>query len=212
MTHQATLAHIEAAQARIDGLAMNVNFADLLAEKAEALGDKTGVHFFQSDEKLSYRELDEKTDKLADALMKMGVRKGSHVALVTPNSSGFVLSWFAIAKLGAVMVPINPTYTARELTYVLSDSDASFLVYEPMFEAVLEAVASILKAEGIKPSPTAVFAASLSSLERTDTEASPETSAAMLTVLGVALEHAPTGPVLSRRFSNRRLYSRYGGL
>ena len=64
--------------------------------------------------------------------------------------------------------------------------------------AVLEAVASILKAEGIKPSPTAVFAASLSSLERTDTEASPETSAAMLTVLGVALEHAPTGPVLSR--------------
>jgi ribosomal RNA-processing protein 12 len=64
--------------------------------------------------------------------------------------------------------------------------------------AVLEAVASILKAEGIKPSPTAVFAASLSSLERTDTEANPETSAAMLTVLGVALEHAPTGPVLSR--------------
>ena len=64
--------------------------------------------------------------------------------------------------------------------------------------AVLEAVADILRQEGIKPSPTAVFAASLSSLERANTEASPETSAAMLTVLGVALEHAPTGPVLSR--------------
>ena len=64
--------------------------------------------------------------------------------------------------------------------------------------AVLEAVADILRQEGIKPSPTAVFAASLSSLERANTEASPEMSAAMLTVLGVALEHAPTGPVLSR--------------
>ena len=114
MTHPATLAHMAEAQTRIDGLSMNANFAELLAEKATALGDKTGVHFFQSDEKLSYREIDEKSDKLADALMKMGVRKGSHVALVTPNSSGFVLSWFAIAKIGAVMVPVNPTYTVRE--------------------------------------------------------------------------------------------------
>jgi acyl-CoA synthetase (AMP-forming)/AMP-acid ligase II len=141
MTHPATLAHMAEAQTRIDGLSMNANFAELLAEKATALGDKTGVHFFQSDEKLSYREIDEKSDKLADALMKMGVRKGSHVALVTPNSSGFVLSWFAIAKIGAVMVPVNPTYTVRELVYVLSDSDATFLVYDPMFEAVGEAAA-----------------------------------------------------------------------
>ena len=155
MTHQATVAHIEAAQARIDGLAMNVNFADLLAEKAEALGDKTGVHFFQSDEKLSYRELDEKTDKLADALVKMGVRKGSHVALVTPNSSGFVLSWFAIAKIGAVMVPVNPAYTVRELVYVLSDSDATFLVYDPVFEAVVQAVAD--DSVGIEPERMIAF-------------------------------------------------------
>ena len=141
MTHEATLAHIEAAQARIEGLSMNKNFAELLAEKSGELGDKTAVHFFQSEEELSYREINEKTDKLADALMKMGVRKGSHVALVTPNSSGFVLSWFAIAKIGAVMVPVNPTYTVRELVYVLSDSDATFLIYDPMFEAVVEAVA-----------------------------------------------------------------------
>jgi acyl-CoA synthetase (AMP-forming)/AMP-acid ligase II len=141
MTHEATLAHIAAAEARIEGLSINANFAELLSEKAAALGDKTAVHFFQIEEKLSYAEIDEKTDRLADAFLRMGVRKGSHVALVTPNSPGFVLSWFAIAKLGAVMVPINPTYTARELTYVLSDSDASFLVYDPMFEAVLEAVA-----------------------------------------------------------------------
>ncbi len=141
MTHEASLKHIAAAQARIDALSMNANFAELLAEKAAALGDKIAVDFFQTDEKISYADLHEQTDKLADALMRMGVRKGTHVALVTPNSSGFVLSWFAIAKIGAVMVPVNPSYTVRELIYVLSDSDASFLVYDPMFAAVVEAVA-----------------------------------------------------------------------
>jgi ribosomal RNA-processing protein 12 len=66
--------------------------------------------------------------------------------------------------------------------------------------AVLEAVAEILRQEHIPPSPTAVFAAVMSSLERAagDAGASPEASGAMLTVLGVALEHAPTAPVLSK--------------
>lgn len=141
MTHEATLKHIAAAQARIDGLSLNANFAEMLAEKAEALGEKIAVDFFQSGERISYADLNENTDKLADALMRMGVRKGTHVALVTPNSAGFVLSWFAIAKIGAVMVPVNPSYTVRELIYVLSDSDASFVIYDASFEAVVEAVA-----------------------------------------------------------------------
>ena len=140
MSHADTLAHIEKAKSLIDGLDINANFADLLREKAASNGDAPAIHFFQSDEKLSYAEIDEKTDRLADALMHMGVRKGTHVALVTPNSSGFVLSWFAIAKIGAVMVPVNPTYTVREMTYVLADSDASYVIYDPMFGAVAEAV------------------------------------------------------------------------
>ena len=140
MSHANTLAHIEKAKSLIAGLNMNANFADLLREKAAANGNALAIHFFQSDEKLSYREIDGTTDRLADALMQMGVRKGTHVALVTPNSSGFVLSWFALAKIGAVMVPVNPSYTVREMTYVLADSDASYVIYDPMFNAVTEAV------------------------------------------------------------------------
>ena len=64
--------------------------------------------------------------------------------------------------------------------------------------AVLEAVAELLREEGIAPSPTAVFAATMSSLERADAASSPEQTSAMLTVLGAALEHAPTAPILSR--------------
>ena len=64
--------------------------------------------------------------------------------------------------------------------------------------AVLEAVADILQQEGIAPSPTAVFAATMSSLERADAAMPAEQTGAMLTVLATALEHAPPAPVLSR--------------
>ena len=64
--------------------------------------------------------------------------------------------------------------------------------------AVLEAVADILQQEGIAPSPTAVFAATMSSLERADASIPAEQTGAMLTVLATALEHAPPAPVLSR--------------
>lgn len=140
MSHVKTLAHVKQAEERIKALALNGNFAELLSEKAATNGDAIAVHFFQSDEKLSYADLDKQSDRLADALMQMGVRKGTHIALVTPNSSGFVLSWFAIAKIGAVMVPVNPTYTVREMTYVLADSDASYVIYDPVFDVVAEAV------------------------------------------------------------------------
>jgi ribosomal RNA-processing protein 12 len=64
--------------------------------------------------------------------------------------------------------------------------------------AVLEAVADILQQEGIAPSPTAVFAATMSSLERADASIPAEQTGAMLTVLATALEHAPPAAVLSR--------------
>ena len=64
--------------------------------------------------------------------------------------------------------------------------------------AVLEAVADILQQEGIAPSPTAVFVAVMSSMERADDSTSAEQTVAMLTVLATALEHAPPAPVLSR--------------
>ena len=63
---------------------------------------------------------------------------------------------------------------------------------------VAEAIAEILRQENIAPSPTAVFAAVMSSLERAETSASPEVSTAMLVVLATALEHAPAGPVLTK--------------
>ncbi len=80
------------------------------------------------DAKLSYRELDEQVNRLANALTAMGVRKGDRVALYLPNCPQFVIGFFAILKIGAIVAPNNPLYVPRELEFQLSDAGAETII------------------------------------------------------------------------------------
>lgn len=93
-------------------------------------GDKIAFSFFEDDEHVSYRQFDELSNRLAHALAGLGVRHGSHVAVMLPNRMEYPVTWVALAKLGAVMVPVNTRYTPDELTYALIDSDSEFLVID----------------------------------------------------------------------------------
>jgi acyl-CoA synthetase (AMP-forming)/AMP-acid ligase II len=129
--------------------AERLNFSQTLGEfvhqRAEEHGDKVVARWFQEDKTLTYRELDEKAQVLAGALLQHGIRKGTHVAVMLPNCPEFLISWVAIAQLGAVMVPVNTAYTGNELYYVLSDSNAQALVvdesYLPSVSAMPEPLA-----------------------------------------------------------------------
>ena len=100
----------------------------LLDQAAARFGDHPAFVFFQTGERLTFRDLKERADRLAAALARLGVVKGTHVALMVPNGPAFPVTWLALARLGAVMIPVNNRYTARELSYVLRDADADFLV------------------------------------------------------------------------------------
>src|SRR3954471_3855797 len=76
---------------------------------------------------ISFTEFAAATLKCANALHKLGIGPGSHVAVMLPNVPAYVTTWIALARLGAVMVPVNIQYTSRELEYVLKDSDSTFL-------------------------------------------------------------------------------------
>jgi long-chain acyl-CoA synthetase len=82
---------------------------------------------------LSYQELDDLVDRFATALYQLGVRKGQRVAVMLPNSPHFLIAFFASMRLGAIVVNINPIYTARELLEQLEDSAAETLVLLNMF-------------------------------------------------------------------------------
>ncbi|NJP05023.1 MAG: long-chain fatty acid--CoA ligase [Chloroflexaceae bacterium] len=92
--------------------------------------------------KLSYRKLEEYIDRFATALYQLGVRKGDRIGLMLPNSPHFLISFFAAMRLGAIVVPINPTYTGRELKYQLQDSEAETIVLLNLFWPRLREVQS----------------------------------------------------------------------
>ena len=66
---------------------------------------------------ISYKEMDEITDRLAAGLYDLGVRKGDRVGLFIPNTPQFVIAFYGILKIGGVVVATNPLYTQREIEY-----------------------------------------------------------------------------------------------
>lgn len=77
---------------------------------------------------ITYKEMSEKTDRLAAGLHKLGVRKGDRVGLYIPNTPQFVVAFFAIIKLGAIVVATNPLYTEREIEYQVNDAGVEIMV------------------------------------------------------------------------------------
>jgi long-chain acyl-CoA synthetase len=89
------------------------------------------------DQQMTYAELKLKVDKLATALADLGVKKGDRVATILPNSPQFIISDYAIMRLGAVHVPISIAHKAPDLLYELGESEAQTVICSyPRLEVV----------------------------------------------------------------------------
>jgi long-chain acyl-CoA synthetase len=92
------------------------------------------------DVSLTYRELDALTDRFARALRRLGVGRGDHVCLFTTNCPEFVVAFYALARLGAVASPMNPSYREREVAYQLADAEATAVIVHEDLLPLVEAV------------------------------------------------------------------------
>src|SRR6476619_135239 len=101
---------------------MSFNLAVILSETTHAAPDKLVAVFDGG--RLSYRQLDQASDRLAANLAAAGIEPGDRIALQLPNIPQFLISYFGILKAGAVVVPLNVLLRAREIAYHLKDSDA----------------------------------------------------------------------------------------
>ncbi|MDB5809320.1 MAG: AMP-binding protein [Betaproteobacteria bacterium] len=115
---------------------------------AERFGDATLWVSIDDSTRISFHEFARLTLKCANALNALGVGNGTHVAVMLPNVPAYVVTWMALARLGAVMVPVNTQYKPRELEYVLQDSDTSFLVID---EACLSTFEEIGNRDALVP-------------------------------------------------------------
>jgi long-chain acyl-CoA synthetase len=77
---------------------------------------------------LTFREIKTRSDRLATALGRLGVAKGDRVGIMLPNCPQYIIAAFAVLRLGAIVVNVNPTYTAREVLSVATDSGMCALV------------------------------------------------------------------------------------
>ncbi|HEX6589850.1 MAG TPA: AMP-binding protein [Longimicrobiales bacterium] len=122
----------------------DLTVAQALEAQAEANPDRT--YLVYGERKLTYQQVEAQATAMAAALHELGIERGDRVALTLPNWPEFVISAFAAAKLGAIVVPLNPRYSVPELKYMLRHSEATAVVCAERFAGIdfLELFESLL--------------------------------------------------------------------
>lgn len=120
----------------------------LLMDRARQFKDRVLFHFENKSQ--TYGEYDENTSRLAEGLNSLGVKKGDRVATLLQNSPEIMESFFAVWKLGAVVVPINVMATPREIEFYCNDCGVKvIIVSEPYWENMKAAKSAIPSLEKI---------------------------------------------------------------
>ncbi|WP_371069399.1 class I adenylate-forming enzyme family protein [Sediminibacillus sp. JSM 1682029] len=112
-----------------------MNIPDLLAIQSRKYPEHEAI--VTPDERLTYRQWNRTVNQLCSSLLELGVVKGDKVVLHMPNTKEFLICYFAVQRLGGIIVPINPKLVEQEAAYILEHSDARmFLTHEAVFPAV----------------------------------------------------------------------------
>ncbi|RKY78125.1 long-chain fatty acid--CoA ligase [candidate division KSB1 bacterium] len=119
----------------------------LLQEVAEKHGEKPAIFFFGRI--LTFDQLNCLIDRFAAILHHLGIGKGDRVAIVLPNLPQYPIVHYAIMRLGAVIVPVNPLYVERELKYQLNDSGAKAAIVLNLVYPRLKAIRAETSLENI---------------------------------------------------------------
>ena len=138
MTRHPGQIEVDALAAQLDAAGFPESLPAFCAAQAETYGDAIAIDFFQDGVQLSYRALHERSNRVAANLLERGYRKGAHIAVMLPNGPASVLVWFAIMKIGAVIVPVNTAYGGKELDYILNQSDAQALIVGDQYLVALD--------------------------------------------------------------------------
>ena len=103
-----------------------MNIANVLELQAFRLPEKSALVF--DEEIYSYGALNTQANRVANGLLSLGIRKGDHVAIWLPNGLEFVTTFYGILKIGAVALPMNVLFKAREMEFLLSNSASKAIV------------------------------------------------------------------------------------
>src|SRR5580765_7672128 len=113
---------------------------DILRRHAAVRGDKTA--YVIGAERVSYAAFHARSNQLAHALARLGVRRGDRVAVMAPNRVEYPIIYFAVLKLGAIVVPVNARFTAAEIANIVHHAEAETFFVAAEFAATIDELRS----------------------------------------------------------------------
>jgi long-chain acyl-CoA synthetase len=130
---------------------------EILRITAAEVPEQTATAFLGAH--LTYAQIKEQSDKLATALTKLGIKQGDRVGIMLPNCPQYMIVAFAVLRLGAIVVNINPLYTPREVGVVADDSEMRLILTLDALAPVTLAVKNQTKIENIIVTSLAEYSA-----------------------------------------------------
>lgn len=108
---------------------------EIFDEVTQKWKHKTAIIFYGNE--ISYQELREKVDRFATGLYHMGIKKGDRVGLLLLNSPEYIIAFYALIKIGAIITPISPAYVSSEIKHQLDDSGTEHIICQDiLYEGV----------------------------------------------------------------------------
>ena len=120
------------------------NVLECVMESVRKYPDRTAVVSGDGQVRLTFREMNERAARLANALTDLGVAKGHRVAIFQTNSWQYPEQYLAVLKLGAICVPMNFRLKSSEALYILTNSGADVLIFEARYTSMFEEIRSYL--------------------------------------------------------------------
>ncbi len=132
---------------------MNPNLANLLQDSAEKHPDRIGIRLDEI--ALPYSVMNQLSQKVAGLLRSKGIEQGDRVCVMLPNVPHFPMVYYAILRLGAIVVPMNVLLTSREITHYMEDSGAKLILVWNDFaeEAVTAGEEAGVEVQKVDPEP-----------------------------------------------------------
>jgi long-chain acyl-CoA synthetase len=115
-----------------------MTIGNLIETQAKKYPEK--VFLYWEDMEVTFAELNKITNKVANMLYDLGVRKGDKVSVLLPNMPEFVYFYLGIPKIGAVCGPVNALFKEREVQFVVNHSEAKILVTLPNYMEIVNAI------------------------------------------------------------------------
>ena len=116
---------------------MKNNIGLLLTKRADITTNAEAFVEVERGRRFTFEQLNKRCNRTANMLLAQGVKPGDRVAVLLKNGIEFVETYFAVAKIGAILVPVNWRLVANEIGYILGDSGAMALIYDADFDGVI---------------------------------------------------------------------------